>query len=76
MITYESGEESVFASDKEESFRNGEQKIKSDYIIVDGENGEIIDIYQLNRTTEASPVAFGNKVLLGTRSAMHLFEIL
>ena len=44
--------------------------------LVDGENGEIIDIYQLNRTTEASPVAFGNKVLLGTRSAMHLFEIL
>lgn len=40
MITYESGEESVFASDKEESFRNGEQKIKSDYIIVDGEKGE------------------------------------
>lgn len=40
MITYESGEESVFASDKEESFRNGEQKIKNDYIIVDGENGE------------------------------------
>lgn len=40
MITYESGEESVFASDKEESFRNGEQKIKNDYIIVDGEKGE------------------------------------
>lgn len=40
MITYESGEESVFASDKEESFRNGEEKIKNDYIIVDGDNGE------------------------------------
>jgi len=40
MITYESGEENVFASDKEESFRNGEQKIKNDYIIVDGDKGE------------------------------------
>ncbi len=40
MITYESGEENIFASDKEESFRNGEQKIKNDYIIVDGDNGE------------------------------------
>lgn len=40
MITYESGEENVFASDKEESFRNGEQKIKNDYIIVDSDNGE------------------------------------
>lgn len=40
MITYESGEENVFASDKEESFRNGEQKIRNDYIIVDGDKGE------------------------------------
>lgn len=40
MITYESGEENVFASDKDESFRNGEQKFKNDYIIIDGENGE------------------------------------
>lgn len=40
MITYESGEENVFASDKEESFRNGEQKIKNDYIIVDSDKGE------------------------------------
>lgn len=40
MITYESGEENVFASDKEESFRNGEQKTKSNYITVDSENGE------------------------------------
>lgn len=40
MITYESGEENIFASDKEESFRNGEQKIKNDYIIVDSDKGE------------------------------------
>ena len=40
MITFETGEESVKASDREESFRNGEQKIKNDYIIVDGESGE------------------------------------
>ena len=40
MITYESGEESVFAGNKEESYRNGEQKIKNEYIIVDGDNGE------------------------------------
>ena len=40
MITYKSGYENVFANDKEESFRNGEQKMKSDYIIVDGVNGE------------------------------------
>ena len=40
MITYESGTETVFASDKEESFRNGEQKIRNDYIVVDGSDGE------------------------------------
>ena len=40
MITYESGEEKVFAYDKEESYENGEYITRNDYIVIDGDNGE------------------------------------
>jgi len=43
--------------------------------LLNGENGEIVDTLHLKRTVESSPVAFGNKVLLGTRPAMVLLEI-
>ena len=43
--------------------------------LLDGENGEIMNTLELRRTVESSPVAFGNKVLLGTRPAMVLLEI-
>lgn len=43
--------------------------------LLNGENGEIVDTLKLNRTVESSPVAFGNKVLLGTRPAVVLLEI-
>lgn len=40
MITFESGEENVFASDDEEFIREEEKKSKKDYIIIDTEKGE------------------------------------
>lgn len=40
MITFESGEENVFASDDEEFIREEEKKTKKDYIIIDTEKGE------------------------------------
>lgn len=40
IISYESGSEAVFAYDKDENLQKDEQRTKSDYIIVDGENGE------------------------------------
>ena len=43
--------------------------------LLNGENGEIVSTLELNRTVESSPVAFGNKVLLGTRPAIVLLEI-
>ena len=43
--------------------------------LLSGENGEILDTLELKRTIESSPVAFGNKVLLGTRPAVVLLEI-
>lgn len=43
--------------------------------LLNGENGEIVDTLKMNRTVESSPVAFGNKVLLGTRPAVVLLEI-
>ena len=43
--------------------------------LIDGATGEKVAYYDLGRTTESSPVAFGNHILIGTRSAMHLLEI-
>ena len=43
--------------------------------IKNGATGEVLNTVSLKQTTEASPIAFGNHILLGTRSAMYLFEI-
>ena len=43
--------------------------------LLKGENGELIDTLEMNRTVESSPVAIGNKILLGTRPAVVLLEI-
>ena len=43
--------------------------------LLDGQTGQIVSTIKLGRTTEASPVAFGNHILIGTRSAIHLLEI-
>lgn len=43
--------------------------------LLDGETGEIVNTLELKRTVESSPVAFGNKILLGTRPAIVLLEI-
>ena len=43
--------------------------------LLDGKTGEIVNTLELNRTVESSPVAFGNKILLGTRPAIVLLEV-
>ena len=43
--------------------------------LLDGASGEVLSTYQLGRTVESSPVVFGNHILIGTRSSMHLLEI-
>lgn len=43
--------------------------------LLDGSTGEIINTLNLKRTIESSPVAFGNKILIGTRPAVVLLEI-
>lgn len=43
--------------------------------LMNGATGEVMNTVSLKQTTEASPIAFGNHILLGTRSAMYLFEI-
>lgn len=43
--------------------------------LLDGQTGEVVDTHKIGRTVEASPVAFGNKILLGTRAAVYLYEV-
>ena len=43
--------------------------------LLDGENGQVVNTLKLGRTTEASPVAFDNRILIGTRAAMYLLEV-
>jgi outer membrane protein assembly factor BamB len=43
--------------------------------LLDGATGELLDRIDIDRTVEASPVAFGNRIVLGTRSSVYLFEI-
>lgn len=43
--------------------------------LLDGQTGEVKETLKLDRTVESSPVAFGNHILLGTRSSIHLLEI-
>ena len=43
--------------------------------LMDGQTGKILNTVSLGQTVESSPVAFGNRVILGSRSYIHLFEI-
>lgn len=43
--------------------------------LIDGQTGEVRDELRLNKTVESSPVAFGNKILMGMRAGMTMFEI-
>ncbi len=43
--------------------------------LLEGTTGEVVDRVQLGCTVEASPIAFGNRVVLGSRTGMYLFEI-
>lgn len=43
--------------------------------LLDGASGEVLSTLKLGRTVESSPVVFGNHILIGTRSSMHLLKI-
>ena len=43
--------------------------------LLDGATGEQLDMINLQRTVEASPVVFGDKVVLGSRASMYIFDI-
>ena len=43
--------------------------------LLDGATGEQLDMINLQRTVEASPVVFGDKVFLGSRASMYIFDI-
>jgi len=43
--------------------------------ILDGATGEVLTVYDLGETTEASPVAFNDTIVLGTRGGVYGFKI-
>lgn len=43
--------------------------------ILDGATGEVLTVYDLGETTEASPVAFNDMIVLGTRQGVYGFKI-
>lgn len=43
--------------------------------LLDGTTGQLLDSLKLGNPVEASPVAFGDKVVLGTRYGVQLFDI-
>ena len=44
-------------------------------LLMDGQTGEVLNTYKVGRTIESTPVAFGNHILVGSRTGMHLLEI-
>lgn len=44
--------------------------------LLEGATGQLLDRIDIDSTVEASPVAFGNRIVLGTRSRVYLFEII
>ena len=42
---------------------------------MDGETGEVLSSLGLNQTTEASPVIFGNMMVLGTREGIYGIKV-
>ena len=53
------------------AFANASGKVR----LVDGETGEILSSLGLDQTTEASPVVFGNMMVLGTRKGVYGIKI-
>lgn len=43
--------------------------------LLDGATGQVLDMVALKQTIEASPVAFGDRIVMGTRSAIVLFAV-
>lgn len=43
--------------------------------LIDGATGEVLDILDLDETIEATPVAFGNTMVLGTREGVYGIKI-
>lgn len=43
--------------------------------LLNGATGEKEDVINLERTVEASPVVFGDKIVLGSRSSMYIFDV-
>ena len=43
--------------------------------LLDGATGALLDDLKLGNPVEASPVAFGDKIVLGTRYGIHIFDI-
>lgn len=43
--------------------------------LFEGATGKVLDTLDLKQTVEASPVVFGDRVILGTRSRIYLFDI-
>ena len=43
--------------------------------MLDGASGELMNSYELNVHVEASPVVFGNRLVIGTRESILLFEL-
>lgn len=43
--------------------------------LVDGENGQVLSALGLDQTTEASPVIFGNMMVLGTREGIYGIKV-
>ena len=53
------------------AFTNASGKLR----LVDGTNGEILSELGFDQTTEASPVVFGNMMVIGTREAVYGIKI-
>jgi outer membrane protein assembly factor BamB len=43
--------------------------------LIDGATGEVLSTFAMNAHVEASPVAFGDRVVMGTRDGIMLFRI-
>ena len=43
--------------------------------LLDGATGECKDMINLQRTVEASPAVFGDKIVLGSRASMYIFDV-
>ena len=44
-------------------------------VLLDGATGQVLDMVALHQTIEASPVVFGNRIIMGTRLGIVLFFV-